>query len=179
MHVEQPLEKEKKKKDITTQSYLVLFVLQLVNIYVTFWPNNNRKKARFLTLFPFTLCTSHLHVLLRCFMLFFSLNNIHKTWENALFPEFFCCCNITLCWFSIRFSSCVKSANDGLVSGSLCQQFIMIWYLRRRSKSYIEWSLPHISCRHRDCQRHHQIPVVNTTAWLFLALSIQGNLNFV
>ena len=34
--------------------------------------------------------------------------------------------NLTLCWFSMRLSCCVKSLNDGLASGSLCQQFIMI-----------------------------------------------------
>ena len=34
--------------------------------------------------------------------------------------------NLTLCWFSLRLSCCVKSLNDGLSSGSLCQQFIMI-----------------------------------------------------
>jgi len=34
--------------------------------------------------------------------------------------------NLTLCWFSMRLSCCVKSLNDGLASGSLFQQFIMI-----------------------------------------------------
>ena len=36
--------------------------------------------------------------------------------------------NLTLCWFSISLSCFV---NDGLASGSFCQQFIMIWYLRK------------------------------------------------
>ena len=55
--------------------------------------------------------------------------------------------NLTLCWFSIRLSCCVNSLKDGLVSGSLCQQFIMIWYLKKRGfhqySSYtISWMLP-------------------------------------
>ena len=39
--------------------------------------------------------------------------------------------NLTLCWFSISLSCFVKAVNDGLASGSFCQQFIMIWYLRK------------------------------------------------
>ena len=36
----------------------------------------------------------------------------------------------TLCWFSMSLNCLVKAVNDGLASGSFCQQFIMIWYLR-------------------------------------------------
>ena len=32
----------------------------------------------------------------------------------------------------MRLSSCVKSLNDGLVSGLLCQQFSIIWYLEKQ-----------------------------------------------
>jgi len=32
----------------------------------------------------------------------------------------------------MRLSCCVKSLNDGLAPGSLCQQFIMIWYLKKK-----------------------------------------------
>ena len=39
--------------------------------------------------------------------------------------------NLTLCWFSISLSCFVNAVNDGLASGSFCQQFIMIWYLRK------------------------------------------------
>ena len=38
---------------------------------------------------------------------------------------------VTLCWFSISFSCFVRAANDGLASAWFCQQFIIIWYLRR------------------------------------------------
>ena len=47
------------------------------------------------------------------------INRKHSFLDNFLF-------NLTLCWFSMRLSCCVKSLNDGLASGSLCQQFIMI-----------------------------------------------------
>ena len=50
------------------------------------------------------------------------INRKHSFLDNFLF-------NLTLCWFSMRLSCCVKSLNDGLASGSLCQQFIMISYL--------------------------------------------------
>ena len=36
-----------------------------------------------------------------------------------------------MCWFSISLSCFVNAVNDGLASGSFCQQFIMIWYLRK------------------------------------------------
>ena len=39
--------------------------------------------------------------------------------------------NLTLCWFSISLSCFVNAVNDGLASGSFCQQFIMIRYLRK------------------------------------------------
>ena len=51
------------------------------------------------------------------------INRKHSFFDSFLF-------NLTLCWFSMRLSCCVKSLNDGLSSGSLCQQFIMIWYLK-------------------------------------------------
>ena len=39
--------------------------------------------------------------------------------------------NLTLSRFSISLSCFVNAVNDGLASGSFCQQFIMIWYLRK------------------------------------------------
>ena len=47
------------------------------------------------------------------------MNRKHSLLNSLLF-------NLTLCWFSMRLSCCVKSLNDGLASGSLFQQFIMI-----------------------------------------------------
>ena len=32
----------------------------------------------------------------------------------------------TLCWFSMSLNCLVKAVNDGLASGSFCQQFVMI-----------------------------------------------------
>ena len=76
--------RKKRKKDINTKSYLVLFCTvssqHLCDILT-------QQQPQFLAHFPFTLCTPHL-----CYCVapcsFFSLNSIHKTWKNTLFPEF-------------------------------------------------------------------------------------------
>ena len=55
---------------------------------------------------------------------FFVINREHSFMNSLLL-------NLTLCCFSMRLSCCVKSLNDGLASGSLCQQLTMTWYLEK------------------------------------------------
>ena len=110
--------KRKKKKNPLISGYNSFAVFQVNRTLNNFL--NGGSNSKWSTNFNWIRMISLLDERQRVGPVFFCVINRKDSFLNCLLL------NLTLCWFSMRLSCCVKSLNDGLASGSLCQQFIMI-----------------------------------------------------